>query len=203
MRFLYDERSLLRESYRPYIIQHIILFIVLVTFTRIFMNEENVIEITGLLLDHYQTIGTKESSSLQNLVSLFANNLRVALLAFVLGYIPIFIFPYLIVGFNACLISIYLTYQVEVQGYALLKVIASILPHGITEISSFIIAGALGSFVSINLFRKIINQKTTMSLISMTQTTLKSFLIIVIPLLAISAIIEVYLSPIVSKLLLA
>ncbi|MGE9213036.1 stage II sporulation protein M [Exiguobacterium aurantiacum] len=156
---------------------------------------EQVDEILAQLGESFESQGlTFDSSARETMIALFVNNTRVTLLAFLLGMIPLFI-PYMFVVINAAVIGL-VAMLVGVAGESVIRVIVlGILPHGITEISAILLGAAMGLSLNRYIWKKLRGKKTDVTFKALFVAGVKTFLVIAVPLLAISAIIEAYVTP--------
>ncbi len=162
---------------------------------RSFVTSDQIDEILTQIGDMFESRGlTFDTSPFDTMVALFVNNTRVALLAFVLGMIPLFI-PYAFVVINAAIIGL-VAMIVAFAGESVLRVLAlGILPHGITEISAILLGAAMGLSLNRHIWQKMQGKETDVTLKALFFVGLKMFLVVVVPLLAISAVIEAYVTP--------
>ncbi|MCT4794362.1 stage II sporulation protein M [Exiguobacterium alkaliphilum] len=162
---------------------------------RSFVTSDQIDEILIQIGDMFESRGlTFDTSPFDTMVALFVNNTRVALLAFVLGMIPLFI-PYAFVVINAAIIGL-VAMIVAFAGESVLRVLAlGILPHGITEISAILLGAAMGLSLNRHIWQKMQGKETDVTLKALFFVGLKMFLVVVVPLLAISAVIEAYVTP--------
>ena len=156
---------------------------------------EQVDEILAQLGESFESQGlTFDSSARETMIALFVNNTRVTLLAFLLGMIPLFI-PYMFVVINAAVIGL-VAMLVGFAGESVIRVIVlGILPHGITEISAILLGAAMGLSLNRYIWKKLRGKKTDVTFKALFVAGVKTFLVIAVPLLAISAIIEAYVTP--------
>lgn len=193
----------IREAWQDYYKRDFfrLLFIFLVTgigsylLFRSFVKSEQVDDILHQLGEAFEANGLSFGlSAWETMVVLFFNNVRVTFLAFVLGMIPLFI-PYLFVIINAAIIGL-VAMLVEFTGESVLEVmVLGILPHGITEISAILLGAAMGLSLNRHLWKKLRGKPTDVSFKALLLTGMKTFLLIALPLLAVSAIIEAYVTP--------
>ena len=156
---------------------------------------EQVDEILAQLGESFESQGlTFDSSARETMIALFVNNTRVTLLAFLLGMIPLFI-PYVFVVINAAVIGL-VAMLVGFAGESVIRVIVlGILPHGITEISAILLGAAMGLSLNRYIWKKLRGKETDVTFKALFVAGVKTFLVIAVPLLAISAIIEAYVTP--------
>lgn len=162
---------------------------------RSFVTSDQIDEILTQIGDMFESRGlTFDTSAFDTMIALFVNNTRVALLAFLLGMIPLFI-PYVFVVVNAAIIGL-VAMIVDFAGESVMKVIAlGILPHGITEISAILLGAAMGLSLNRHIWHRMRGKETDVTLKALFFVGVKMFLFIVVPLLAISAVIEAYVTP--------
>lgn len=123
---------------------------------------------------------------------IFLNNLVKSLLVALLG-VFIGIPPIVFLAINGLILGTVVKYGFTSIG--LIGTLASLLPHGIIEIPSVLIASALGLNAGWEAWIKILGRGSRIKAI--TVYNLKTFFKIVAPLLAIAAFIEVFITPLV------
>jgi stage II sporulation protein M len=128
-------------------------------------------------------------------ILIFLNNFIKSLLVILLGFL-IGIPPVVFLAFNGLILGVVVRYGVSSIGLA--GTLASLLPHGVIEIPSTLVASALGLNVGwealIGVFGMESRVKATVA------HCLKIFLKVVAPLLAVAAFIEVYVTPLIYNL---
>lgn len=192
-------REAWNEHYRKDFIR--LLFIFLVTgfisyfLFRTFISADQVEAIFEEIGQSFEERGLAfDTSARETMIALFLNNTRVTLLAFLLGIIPLFI-PHLFVVINAAIIGL-VAALVGLMGESVFKTIGfGILPHGITEISAILLGAAMGVSLHRHVWKKIRKKTTTVTFKALFVAGLKTFLFIALPLLAMSAVIEAYVTP--------
>lgn len=162
---------------------------------RSFIAPDQVDEILAQLGDTFESRGlTFDTSARETMIALFVNNTRVTLFAFLLGMIPLFI-PYVFVVVNAAVIGL-VAMIVGFAGESVVRVIVlGILPHGITEISAILLGAAMGLSLNRYIWKKLRGKETDVTFKALFVAGVKMFLFIAVPLLAISAVIEAYVTP--------
>lgn len=122
---------------------------------------------------------------------LFLSNLRASFLMMAMGAIPFLFLPAVALIENAVIIGI-----VGALGMGWETLVVGLLPHGIFEIPAILLATTLGFYLCLRLILKIVSPNREE--ISLKQTFLdaiRCFLLVVVPLLAIAAVIESYVTP--------
>jgi stage II sporulation protein M len=120
---------------------------------------------------------------------IFANNLEACILLF-LGGASFGILTIFIMSLNGIVIGAIMEIVHEQHSSAF--VAAAILPHGIFEIPGFIIAGALGILLSQSLVNEYYGSGDAAA---ETQKLARSFVLLVLPLIAVAALVEAFITP--------
>ncbi len=122
-------------------------------------------------------------------LKIFLNNLQASTLLF-LGGASFGLLTFFIILVNGVVIGGILELVREQQ--SLLFVAAAILPHGLFEVPSFIIAGALGLMLAHALYQEwFYGEDAAILALGLG----RKFITIVVPLLAIAAVIEAFITP--------
>lgn len=159
----------------------------------LFISEELVVEIIENFMNETKHIMNEDFTI--NVFALFYNNLRASLMILALGWIPMLFLPFLALGINGVLIGVALKLM-KITGDSPLKMsLIGLLPHGIFEIPALLISFLLGIFICKNISQGIF-KKDSYNFKEVFKFTVKEFVIKVIPLLAIAAIVETYITPI-------
>ncbi|WP_161567025.1 MULTISPECIES: stage II sporulation protein M [unclassified Exiguobacterium] len=192
-------REAWNDYYRKDFVRLLLVFFVTVVVSywlfRTFVAAEQVDEILAQLGESFEASGlTFDSSARDTMIALFVNNTRVTLLAFLLGMIPLFI-PYVFVVINAAVIGL-VAMLVGFTGESVIKVLVlGILPHGVTEISAILLGAAMGLSLNRHVWKKLRGKETDVTFKALLLAGIKTFLFIAVPLLAVSAVIEAYVTP--------
>ncbi|NRD81114.1 stage II sporulation protein M [Bacillus sp. BRMEA1] len=143
----------------------------------------------------------KDNNDFHTMLSLFLHNTLVSVFAFIGGFIPLLIFPYFSVMYNGTTMGLILAVSSLFFGSGSVWKMATlgVLPHGITEITASILSTSLGSFLSLNTTRKLFKKENKQSLKETLKMTSTTFVLVVIPLLLISAFLEAYATPLLLK----
>jgi stage II sporulation protein M len=122
-------------------------------------------------------------------VFIFANNLQACILLF-LGGATLGLLTIVIIASNGIIIGGIMELVREQRG--LLFVAAAILPHGIFEIPSFIISASLGFILGAALYAEAQGGGDSAAT---AMAHARTFLLVVVPLVAIAAFIEAFITP--------
>ena len=171
------------------------------------LAEEKVMEIVKALMEKLPVL----EGGFKLFIAIFLNNLLVASLSMLAGLIPFLFIPVWAVMINAVAMGIVSSY-VYIKGIDLFALlIFGIAPHGILEIPAFLYAGSLGVLLSLNVLRLITNvnssnkdmgeQQTASaanpedSFMFLLKRVLRTWLLVIVPLLLIAAAIETFITP--------
>lgn len=142
--------------------------------------------------------GMKDSNTaFMDMVFLFIKNTRAAFLMLLLGFVPFGIGTAFAIGSNGALVGFVLLAGEVMKGQALELFVFGILPHGITEIGAFFIASALGFKLTISMTRKLRKKDLDEPLKVVWKRSVRIFLVVIVPLLVVSAFLEAYVTPLI------
>jgi uncharacterized membrane protein SpoIIM required for sporulation len=152
-------------------------------------------DITGLVKDARQTIGLAQVNQHLSAVFIFTNNLRATFLILLGGIIS-----FSVLGMIAYLVNVGLVGVVlgvfKLIGYSpVLLFAAGLLPHGIFEIPALMLASAVMLRIGAMLVTPQIGKSMGQVILELLADWLKVFLGVVVPLLAVAALIETYVTP--------
>jgi stage II sporulation protein M len=124
---------------------------------------------------------------------IFMNNLRVALITFFLG--PTLLVPIAVLYVNGFLIGSFLMYSSK----PLIENLLLLIPHGVVELPAIILSATSGSSLGIAMIHKYLLKRN----VSIKELFIKNlkYLIIAIVMLGIAAFIEVFITPVIPRLL--
>lgn len=195
-------KGYLRKIKRPIIVLGILFF--LLTFLFGLILENNVFELKTTLMsivqDFIDQLMEEESGIIENgnisPIGLILNNSRVALTAFLSGLIPFLFLPLIVLIVNALVLGVAIPMIAEVGGISVIKLfLLGILPHGIFELSSIILAVALGFKLCLTITQAIVSKKKTMTVKEAFISGGATLVTVCIPLMIIAGFIEAYITP--------
>ena len=126
--------------------------------------------------------------------ALLLNNLSAMVMATVYGLLPFIRLPALTLGVNGATLGLYAGYYVH-QGIPLWKYLVGILPHGIFEIPALILSAALGLYLCRTVSDALLKKRTGSVRAALGQCG-QILLWWVLPLIAVAAVIETYVTPV-------
>ena len=128
-----------------------------------------------------------------NVYRLFANNMRATLIAIMMGFVPfLFLQTSFVLISNAVMVGAATEYSLS-MGIGLTTYITALLPHGIFELPAVFYSVGLSIYLCISLSKKLMGKELNFK--TVTINVLRAYVLIAIPLLAIAAVIEAYLTP--------
>lgn len=139
-------------------------------------------------------------------IEIFLNNLKISVCMVIAGLIPYIFLPAFMVirnGFYTSVVIAALAYKLKKYN-VLLIILLGVAPHGIFEFPAIVYAASIGVYVAKYVYilrtdksERIVseNQGQYMYLDDIIPKIIKSFVFIIIPLLAIAALIETYITP--------
>lgn len=136
-----------------------------------------------------------DSSSIMMAVTLFLNNLQACILMF-LGGASFGLLTVFIISTNGLIIGSVL--EMVRQEHSLMYVAAAIVPHGLFEIPAFLISGALGLMLARALWSE---WEKGEDAAARAQVLGRTFVLAVVPLVAIAAGVEAFITPEILRLI--
>ena len=134
---------------------------------------------------------TDESGAL-SVGGLFVNNLEACLMIMLYGLIPYVHLPALAMGLNALGV---LGAQMVASGQSLALYFLAILPHGIFEIPALVLSFAMGLYLCGQLTNRVRGREGALSFWDCMEQISALCISVVIPLLAVAATVEAYVTP--------
>ena len=136
-----------------------------------------------------------------SLFPLMLNNWKAMIFSILYGFVPFLFLPITAAITNAAILGVLAAWY-QHNGISLGYYFAGILPHGIFEIPALIIAISLGTLLCFHMVLRIFRHKKAISMIDLISNILRTLLLVIFPLIALSAVIETYITPLVMNLFL-
>ena len=153
-------------------------------------------DVSNYISELFSDMGISSEGGALSALDLFLNNLRACLTTAAIGFVPFVFWSISPIVLNGALVGVIGAWFIA-MGNPPMSFVMGILPHGIFELPAIAMSGALGVCLCIELVRKITHSSKARRPFGKTVLqSLKYFGIIVVPCLAIAAIIEAYLTPI-------
>lgn len=131
-------------------------------------------------------------SPLELVLLILANNAVKALAVIVLGF-TLGVAPLLFVAGNGFVIGFVAYEALRLKG--LLYAIASLAPHGVLEVPAILLASGLGFDVGFEAWKKLLKRESQLG--EKVKLGLKTYAGVVLPVLALAAVVEVFVTPVV------
>lgn len=138
----------------------------------------------------YQIIGWEDVKEF------FLKNSLIALRTMAFGIIPFLFLPLVGLGFNALALGMVYIMLRSVSDATFSVYLAMILPHGIIEYAAVLLAFSLGLLLCLEGSKRILG-KEVLHFSERSKGVLLVYVFIVLPLLAVSAVIEAYITPVI------
>ena len=133
---------------------------------------------------------------------LFFNNLIAAGMSVVTGVVPFIFVPVAALALNASIIGM-LSAIMTVSGRGgFYELAVSVAPHGIFEIPALLIGAAMGCVLCADISARILYKRRDMSFLALLSEMARLSVLVVVPLIAVAAILEAYLTPVLMVMLL-
>ena len=129
----------------------------------------------------------------------FSNNLRACSVTMVYGLLTYVQMSALALGINAMVIGFLASYYF-ISGISPLTFLLGILPHGIFELPALVLAFAMGLYVCGQMTRRCRHDETALPLWDCVTLMSWLLLLVLIPLLAVAAAMEAYVTPLLLSL---
>ena len=126
---------------------------------------------------------------------IFLNNAIKMFIAIVLGVV-VGIFPVVFISLNGLILGYAI--RISLPELGMLGIVSLILPHGILELPAALLSTALGLLVGLEAIKKMMRKEASIK--KALRYGFKIYAKYVIPMLAIAAIIEVFVTPYISRL---
>ncbi|MDF3003903.1 MAG: hypothetical protein K0S22_375 [Oscillospiraceae bacterium] len=135
-------------------------------------------------------------------VGLFFNNFIASGMSVVIGVVPFIFVPLAALAFNAALIGMISAIMATTGAGGLYELLISVAPHGVFEIPALIISSAMGIALCLDVSARVLYRKRDMSFLMLLAELARLSVLVVVPLLAVAAVLEAYLTPTLMAILL-
>ncbi len=157
-------------------------------------------QLVKLVLEAMDGLRVVEEDGSLSALGLFSNNLRACAFTMAYGLIPFLYLSAMALGVNAMLLGILAAWYLS-EGVSMLGYLAAIVPHGIFELPALVLAFAMGLYVCGQLTRRCRRDASALHVWDCLVLISRMLLLVLIPLLAVSAVAEAYVTPAVLSLL--
>lgn len=125
---------------------------------------------------------------------LLKNNATASFVIYATGLLPIFLPAIMIIAANGALAGVVFSVLKTSGEGIFLPFLTGIVPHGIFEIPAILLSASLAFYVSLGMIKKI--NDSDFSLRNCLVNSLKTFGLVVLPLLVIAAFVEAFITPV-------
>ncbi len=156
----------------------------------------------SMVLSSMESMGIVNEDGSLSALALFSNNLRATVFIMVYGLIPFIQLPALALGVNTMALGVLASWYIA-QGYSIVAFLAAVLPHGLAEFPALILAFGVGLYVCGQVTRRLFRRdESALHIWDCLVLISRMLLLVLIPLLAVAAILEAYVTPLVAALFL-
>ena len=128
-----------------------------------------------------------------NAFRLFLANFWASSVTLIYGMIPFLFLPLWPLILNAVLIGVVAAASLRL-GFPPAALAASLLPHGVFELPALLLSGAMGLLLCRSIVRRILRRPEPLRFFQLVHELLRVTVLIVVPLLALAAVIEAYIT---------
>ncbi len=162
-------------------------------------NPDTMKQVMGSIVERLKAegiFGLREEFSLLLVLKIFYLNLRSTILFTALGIVPFLLGALIFLITLPVLMGVSLAVTVT-KGFDFFTFFKLTAPHGIFELCAVFYGASLGVYLSKEITKKLFFRPLTppAPLLVMAKQILKSYVLVIIPLLAIAAVIEVFVTP--------
>ena len=156
----------------------------------------------SMVLSSMESMGIVNEDGSLSALALFSNNLRATVFIMVYGLVPFIQLPALALGVNTMALGVLASWYIA-QGYSIVAFLAAVLPHGLAEFPALILAFGVGLYVCGQVTRRLFRRdESALHIWDCLVLRSRMLLLVLIPLLAVAAILEAYVTPLVPALFL-
>lgn len=156
----------------------------------------------SMVLSSMESMGIMNEDGSLSALALFSNNLRATVFIMVYGLVPFIQLPALALGVNTMALGVLASWYIA-QGYSIVAFLAAVLPHGLAEFPALILAFGVGLYVCGQVTRRLFRRdESALHIWDCLVLISRMLLLVLIPLLAVAAILEAYVTPLVAALFL-
>jgi stage II sporulation protein M len=162
-------------------------------------NPEIMKKIMDSVVERFQKEGLTDlqrQSSLWLALKIFYVNLRSTFLFTLLGFIPFLVGTVLFFGMFPLLLGVTLASLIT-KGFDFFTFFKFTAPHGVFELTAVFYGVSLGAYLSLEITKKLFSRyrQKTLPFWELTKPVFKSYPLIIIPLLALAALVEAFITP--------
>lgn len=126
---------------------------------------------------------------------LFCNNLIATGMSVLLGLVPFLFVPLGALALNASVIGMLSAIMAASGQGGLYEILVAVAPHGVFEIPALLLGAAMGCTLCLDISARILYKQRPTSFLELLFEMARLSVLVVVPLLALAAVIEAYLTP--------
>lgn len=159
-------------------------------------------DISVFFAENVENSGVVDETGNISCVALFLHNLWATGIAALWGLVPFCFLPIITLAVNGLVIGGMLAViRLSGSGNVLLMILLGLLPHGIAELPAMLMGMSLGITLCLHLSAGILKKPWAIPLEDLLVHLVRILLLIATPLLALAALVETYITPILLSLL--
>ncbi len=143
-----------------------------------------------------------DESGQLSVLGLFFNNFIASGMAVVTGVVPFIFIPLAALALNASLIGMISAIMATSGTGGLYELVVSIAPHGVFEIPVLLVSTAMGVALCMDISARLLYKRREMTFLTLLAEIARLSVLVVVPLLAVAAVLETYLTPALMAILL-
>lgn len=150
---LYNFKVFSKRLYKIFILM-VVLFIVSAFITQLFLkhNPQYITNHIKELYSELKNAGLLDGTPLKCFIIIFLNNLKVSIVAVIIGLIPYLYLSAFVPIYNGFIIGLVITAIEISKQNALLFILLGIIPHGVFEMFAILYASSIGIYITKNVF---------------------------------------------------
>lgn len=191
------EYNIYRKFYKKTIFTVLFLGIIIsiALFFTSFFFEDFIIEQTNGMAEQMLNNNKEDPTNVQKFYSILLNNLFIALLIILCGFIPVYGIPSIYGLLSFASVGIIAGYGTIVKHNVLQTMLIAFVPHAVIEIIPILYSVAIGMYVNKNIVNKVFFRKRKSAKIrEMLMQGFTSYIVIIIPLFLLAAVVEAFIT---------
>ncbi len=185
----------------PWIISAVFLFAAFAGFALYTAAPEQAEQLINYFTEVVDNAGVIDEDGGIHLFALMFNNWRAMVFCILYGCIPFIFLPVSAAISNAAIMGVLAGHYYH-NGQSMALFFASILPHGIFEIPALILSISLGTVLCFYMVLFLFRHKKAVPMMDLMSNILRTLLLVIFPLVVISALLEAYVTPLIMQLFL-
>lgn len=188
---------------KPYLICcGIFLALCVLSYAALSMMPETARQVYDFFAQSVEDSGLMNELGEISITDLFMHNVQATGISTLYGLVPFIFLPLLTLVLNGVVIGgVLAVVQAAGQSNVLLTVLLGLLPHGIFELPAVLMGMGLGMVLCLHLSGGILKKSWALPLEALLENLARVYLLLIIPMLAVAALIETYITPLLLQLI--